>query len=56
MRDPSEIREIDPVVVPIDEEFELSMDDWLAGVRRDEPLVLPESTASLLAAARAESE
>jgi hypothetical protein len=56
MRDAFEIREIDPVVVPILDEFEVSLNDWLATVRRDEPVVLPEPTANLLAAAHAESE
>jgi hypothetical protein len=54
--EPSEIREIDPAVVPIVEEFELTMDDWLASVRGDEPLVLAVSLAELLAEARADTE
>lgn len=51
---PSELHEIDPVVVPIVEEFEITMDEWLAGLRGDEPLTLSISTAQLLADARAE--
>ena len=52
----SEVREFDPVVVPIVEEFEISMSEWLAGLRGDdEPVVLPVSTAELLADTRAES-
>lgn len=56
MSDPSDTRETGPVVVPIVEEFDLSMDEWLATLRRDELIELPESTADLLAAARSESE
>lgn len=56
MSNSSGTHEVDPVVVPIVEEFELSMDEWLAGLVGDEPLALPISTADLLAAARAESE
>ena len=56
MSSPSELHEIDPVVVPIAEEFEISMDEWLADLRDGEPLILSLSTAQLLADARAESE
>ena len=52
----SELHEIDPVVVAISEEFEMSMDEWLAGLRRIKSSVLPTSTVQLLADARAESE
>ena len=52
----SELHEIDPVVVAISEEFEMSMDEWLAGLRGTKPSVLPISTVQLLADARAESE
>ena len=53
---PSELHETDPVVVPIAEAFEMSMDEWLADLRDGEPLILSVSTAELLADARAESE
>ena len=56
MSSPSELHEIDPAVVPIAEEFEMSMDEWLADLRDGEPLILSVSTAELLADARAESE
>ena len=56
MSSPSELHEIDPVVVPISEEFEMSMDEWLAGLRGIKPSVLPISTVQLLADARAEPE
>ena len=56
MSSPSELHEIDPVVVPIAEEFAMSMDEWLAGLRGIEPMILSVSTAQVLADARAESE
>ena len=44
------------MVVPIAEEFAMSMDEWLAGLRGIEPMILSVSTAQVLADARAESE
>ena len=54
MSEPAEVRELDPVIVPIPEDFAVTMDDWLAGLRGDEPVVLPTSTAEMLAEARTE--
>lgn len=45
----------DPAVVPLVDNFEVSMDAWLESVRCDEPLALSVPTAELLAHARAES-
>lgn len=56
MSSPAELHEIDPVVVPIAEEFEMSMDEWLASLRDAEPTILSLPTAQLLADARTESE
>ena len=56
MSRPVELHEIDPVVVPIAEEFEMSMDEWLASLRDVGSTILSLSTAQLLADARAESE
>ena len=56
MSSPSELHEIDPVVVPIAEEFEMSMDEWLAGLRGIKPSVFSISSVQLLADVRAESE
>ena len=56
MSSPVELHEIDPVVVPIAEEFETSMDEWLASLRDGEPSTLSLSTAQLLGDARAECE
>lgn len=53
--EPTEVRELDPVIVLIPEDFVVTMDDWLAGLRR-EPVVLPMSTAEMLAEARTEGE
>lgn len=47
--------DLDPVVVPIVEEFDVSMDDWLASLRGAAPIELATPTAELLAAARAET-
>lgn len=55
MSEPTEVRELDPVIVLIPEDFVVTMDDWLAGLRR-EPVVLPMSTAEMLAEARTEGE
>ncbi len=51
----SGLGDLDPVVVPIVEEFDVSMDDRLASLRRAEPIELSTPTAELLAAARAET-
>ena len=56
MSSPSELHEIDPIVVPIVEEFTITVGEWLAGLQGPEPLVLSTPTAQLLAEARAESE
>lgn len=56
MSKPAEVRELDRVIVPIPEEFAGTMDDWFAGLRGDEPVVPPMSTAEMLAEARTEGE
>jgi hypothetical protein len=48
--------ELDPTIVPIPDTYEISMDDWLASLRRDEPTALVVSGAELVAEARAEAE
>ncbi len=48
--------ELDPVVVPILDERDLSMDDWLASLLHDEPVELSISGADLVAEGRAEQE
>lgn len=48
--------ELDPVVVPIPDDRDLSMDDWLASLIHDEPVELSISGADLVAEARAEQE
>ena len=45
----------DPVVVPIPDDFDGTMDEWLVSVRGDEPRTLPRSTAALLDEARSEA-
>ncbi|MBK5224803.1 MAG: hypothetical protein JJE52_18405 [Acidimicrobiia bacterium] len=53
----SKVKELDPIVVPIpDEEFDLTMDEWLVSCRGDEPRVLPRTTAELLDEARSAVE
>ena len=46
--------ELDPVVVPIPSDAEVSITEWLRSLRHDEPLVLEVSGAELVAEARAE--
>jgi hypothetical protein len=46
----------DPVVVVIPEDFELTFDEWLASLRRDEPLTLSVTGANLVAEARRDEE
>lgn len=48
--------ELDPVVVPIPDDYKLSMDDWLGSLLRSEPVDLPISGAELVAEARAAQE
>lgn len=48
--------EMGPVVVPIHDDYKLSMDDWLGSLLRSEPVDLPISGADLVAEARAEQE
>ena len=44
--------ELDPVVVPIVEDFDLTIEDWLVLIRRDEALPMVLSGAELVAEAR----
>lgn len=46
----------DPAVVPIVDDSDGSMDDWLRSLVRDEPIELAVSGADLVAEARAEQE
>ncbi len=46
----------DPAVVPIDDDSDGSIDDWLTSLRRDEPIELSVTGADLVAEARAEQE
>ena len=46
--------ELDPVVVPIVENFDLTIEDWLVLIRRDDPLPMVASGAELVAEARAD--
>lgn len=55
MSTPSEVKELDPVVVPIPDAFDVTMDEWLAGLRGEEPRALRRSTVELLDEARSES-
>ena len=48
-------KELGPVVVPIPDDFDGTMDEWLVSVRGDEPRTLPRSTAALLDEARSEA-
>ena len=48
--------ELDPAIVPIPDTYEISMDEWLASLRRDEPTALGVSGAELVAEARSEAE
>jgi hypothetical protein len=55
--DPSVVREVEPVVVPIADEDIGSMDDWMRSLRGPgEPRVLSRPTYVLLDEARAEAE
>lgn len=56
MSNVSGLDEIDPVVVPIVEDLEMTFDEWLTSLHDDQPFVLTPSAAELLAAARAETE
>lgn len=51
----SKDKELDPVVVPIPDDFDVTMAEWLASVRGDEPRTLPRATAELLDEARSEA-
>jgi len=46
----------DPAVVPIVDDSDGSLDDWLRSLVRDEPLELSVTGADLVAEARAEQE
>ena len=46
--------ELDPVVVPIIQDFDVTIDEWLASLRRDEPLIMAVSGAELVAEARSD--
>ena len=48
--------ELDAAVVPIPDTCEISMDEWLAPLRRDDSSALGVSGAELVAEARAETE
>lgn len=48
--------ELDPVVVPIPDDGEGSVDEWLASLLHDEPIELPIPAAQLLADVRANQE
>lgn len=52
----SEDIESDPAVVLIGDDGEQSVDEWLASLRRLEPIELTVSAADLVAEARAEQE
>lgn len=57
MSDPSVVREVDSVVVPIADDEVGSMDEWMRSLRRPgEPRVLSRPTYVLLDEARAEAE
>jgi len=45
----------DSVVVPIPDDFENTMDEWMVSVRGDEPRTLPRLAADLLDEARSEA-
>jgi predicted nucleic acid-binding protein len=42
----------DPVIVVIPDDFDVTFDEWLATLRRDEPLKLPVTSAQLVAEAK----
>lgn len=46
------VPEHEAVVLPIDDDREMSADEWVASLRRDEPLVVTVPAAELLAEAR----
>lgn len=46
----------DPAVVPIADDSDGSIDDWLRSLMRDEPIELSVTGAELVAEARAEQE
>jgi hypothetical protein len=48
--------ELDPAVVVIPDKYEITMDEWLASLRGDEPTRLTVPAADLVAEARAEAE
>lgn len=55
MSSPSTVKEGDPVVVPIPDDFDTTMDEWLAGLRGEAPRSLARSSAELLDEARSDS-
>lgn len=44
-----------PVVILIPDDFDETMDEWLAGLRGEKPRSLPRTAAHLLDEARSES-
>lgn len=44
----SKNRKLHPSVVPIPDDLDLTMDEWLTSLRGEEPRTLPGSTAELL--------
>ncbi len=56
MARPVKVLDPDPAVVPIADDSDGSIDDWLTSLMRDEPIELSVTGADLVAEARAEQE
>ena len=48
--------ELDPAIVVIPDAYTVTIDEWLASLRRSEPAQMTVSGAELVAEARAENE
>lgn len=51
----SKDKALNPVVVPVPDDFDVTMDEWLVSVRGDEPRTVARATAELLDEVRAEA-